>query len=109
MYQQKGNKSVPVYIPIIEPARIILSKYLQNKGTDEYIFPRQQPAITNKHLKIIGKAAGLTDLVTKINFSGKIRREICQPKYKFLTTHVGRKHLFLYYIKTTFLMLRLGL
>jgi predicted lactoylglutathione lyase len=33
----------------------------------------------------------LTDLTTRVNFSGKTRRQISLPKYEFLTTHVGRK------------------
>ncbi|WP_161499278.1 tyrosine-type recombinase/integrase [Flavipsychrobacter stenotrophus] len=91
LYQEKGNKSRAVYIPIVESARIILEKYMDRAGADDYIFPRQSPVVTNRNLKKIGQAAGLTDATTKVNFSGKAKREICQPKYHFLTTHVGRK------------------
>ena len=91
LYQEKGNKRHAVYIYILDSARNILNKYLIGKDHDDFIFPRQSPVITNRNLKKIGKAAGLTEVITKVNYSGKTRKELSMPKYHFLTTHIGRK------------------
>jgi len=91
LYQEKGNKQRAVHIYLIDKARKILDKYLADKGDDDFIFPRQSSVIINRNLKKIGKSAGLCELLTKVNFSGKAKRETTMPKFFFLSSHVARR------------------
>lgn len=76
---------------IINKARKILEKYLSLDNPNGYVFPRISPVIINRNLKIIGKEAGLTSEVTKVNYCGNKKQEVTKPKYMLLTTHVARK------------------
>lgn len=90
-FQIKGRKVKAVKIFIVEPARRVLEKYLIGKGDDDYVFPRIDSAVVNLKLKTLGELAGITSPITKVNYSGKNRIEKTLPKYKYLTTHIGRK------------------
>jgi len=91
LYQQKGNKKHAVHIYLIDKARKIIEKYMDGKGDYDHVFPRQSPVITNRNLKKIGEGAGLITPTTKVNYSGKTRKEITLPKFHFLSTHTGRR------------------
>ena len=90
-FQVKGRKVKAVKIFIVKPARRILDKYLIDKTEDDFVFPRISPVTVNKKLKTLGQLAGISTPVTKVNYSGKNRIEETLPKYKYLTTHIGRK------------------
>lgn len=87
--QVKTRKRVRVFI--INKVRKILDKYLSSGNPDGYVFPRISPVVINRHLKTIGKAAGLETEVTRINYSGNKKIEVTKAKYLFLTTHVARR------------------
>jgi integrase len=89
VYQAKGRKLVKVYL--VRRARKILEEYLIGKDSNDRIFPMLSAVAINRNLKTIGKGSGLLEIVTKVNYSGNNKREITQPKYLFLTTHVARK------------------
>lgn len=87
--QVKTRKVVRVFI--INKARKILDNYLNADHQDGYVLPRISPVVINRNLKVIGKVAGLTAEVTKVNYCGNKKQEVTGPKYMFLTTHVARK------------------
>lgn len=89
VHQVKTRKVVRVFL--INKARKIVESYLSAHNPDGYVFPRISPVVINRHLKIIGKAAGLTNETTKTNYCGNKKQEVKGPKYMFLTTHVARK------------------
>lgn len=89
VHQVKTRKVVRVFI--INKARKILDGYLNANNQDGFVFPRISPVVVNRYLKIIGKAAGLTNEITKTNYCGNKKQEVTGPKYMFLTTHVARK------------------
>ena len=85
----KTRKVVRVFL--INKARKVLEEYLTAEYADGYVFPRISPVVINRNLKVIGKAADLTEEVTKVNYCGNKKQEVRGPKYMFLTTHVARK------------------
>ncbi len=89
VHQVKTRKVVRVFL--IDKARKILDVYLSADNSDGYVFPRISPVVINRNLKVIGKVAGLTAEVTKVNYCGNKKLEVTGPKYMFLTTHVARK------------------
>jgi integrase len=89
VHQVKTRKVVRVFL--IDKARKILDVYLSADNLDGFVFPSISPVVINRNLKVIGKAAGLTAEVTKVNYCGNKKLEVTGPKYMFLTTHVARK------------------
>ena len=89
VHQVKTRKVVRVFI--INKVRKILDVYLAANTKEGYMFPKISPGVINRNLKTIGKAAGLTAEVTKVNYCGNKKQEVTGPKYMFLTTHVARK------------------
>jgi len=91
LYQQKGRKSRAIHIFLIDKARKIIDKYLEDKGDNDFIFPRISPIVINRKLKKLGELAGVNAPTTKVSYSGKNRNEVTLPKYAWLTTHTGRR------------------
>ena len=70
-------------------AKSILKKY------EDIPCDKALPVISNQkynqYLKDIGRAAGLDDPMTIVNYSGNKRIKTTPPKWSLLTTHVARK------------------
>jgi len=97
LFQAKGRRVKAVKIFIVQKARKILDKYLDGKKQDDFIFS-QSPVVTNRNIKIICKnagstetGAGLTEPVTKTNYSGSNRIMVTLPKWKWVSIHSGRR------------------
>lgn len=67
----------------------IVDKYIDTPG--ERLFPFLNMNSVELHLKTIGKAAGLTEQIRKVEYRQHEKREMVFQKYELLTTHVGRK------------------
>lgn len=91
LYQIKGNKKTPVSIPMLPRAKVILEKYLNESPNAGFIFPKQSNVMLNKNIKVIGKKAGINATIYKVNHSGKNRITKDNPKYKFMSSHIGRR------------------
>jgi len=91
LYQQKGNKKYPIYIPILDKAEEILDKYCRDIKDNDLIFQGQSLVMMNKNIKKIAKAVKIDTLITKVNYCGRKRIQKTGPKYKFIGTHTARK------------------
>ncbi|MBX2907222.1 MAG: site-specific integrase [Taibaiella sp.] len=91
LYQQKGNKKHPIYIPILDAAEEILNRYCKDIADGDLIFPGQTTVMLNKNLKKIAKAAKIDTVITKVNYCGKKRIQVTKPKYSFIGSHTARK------------------
>ncbi|WP_242084240.1 phage integrase SAM-like domain-containing protein [Aestuariivivens sediminis] len=80
--QQKGNK--PVIIPVLPKVKEIYLEGLPYRVSIQKL---------NKHFKKIGKIAGLNEMVLGRLQDKKTKRGIkkLRPKYKYLSTHIGRR------------------
>jgi integrase len=91
LYQQKGNKKHPIYIPILDTAEEILNRYCKDINDGDLIFPGQSTAMLNKNIKKIAKDAKIDTVITKVNYCGKKRIQVTKPKYNFIGSHTARK------------------
>lgn len=57
----------------------------------ETLFPSFSACYVNNVLKKIGKMAGISEPVRKVDYRNHKREEIVVPKWQLLTSHVGRK------------------
>lgn len=67
----------------------IVDKYIDTPG--ERLFPFLNMNSVELHLKTIGKAAGLTEQIRKVEYRQHSKLEETFSKYELMTTHVGRK------------------
>lgn len=91
LYQQKGNKKYPVYIPILDTAEEILNRYCKDLNDGDRIFGGQCAVIVNRNIKKIAKAVKIDTIITKVNYSGRKRVQLTLPKHEFIGTHTARK------------------
>ncbi|PQJ10514.1 hypothetical protein CJD36_011095 [Flavipsychrobacter stenotrophus] len=91
LYQQKGNKKYPIYIPILDIAEGILDRYCKDINDNDIVFAGQCAVIVNRNIKKIAKEVKIDTVITKVNYSGKERIQLTQPKYSFIGTHTARK------------------
>ncbi len=92
LYQQKGNKTKKVIIPLLPVAVEILTQYCQTDSpAEQAAFPTISNVHTNKYLKDIGRLAGINETTTIVSYSGKNKIEQSGPKYQFITTHTARR------------------
>lgn len=70
-------------------SKSILDKYKDYQG--DTALPILSMQRMNDRLKEIGRDCGLDTLVTVIHLSGKRRIELTEPKWKFLSSHCGRR------------------
>ena len=91
LYQQKGNKKYPVYIPILDKAEEILNRYCNDKKDNDLVFSGQCIVMLNKNIKKIAKAVNIDTIITKVNYSGRKRIQKTRPKYNLIGTHTARK------------------
>ncbi|UKJ08074.1 site-specific integrase [Solitalea lacus] len=74
-------------IPMNNYAQFILKKYMPEKG---YCFPFVQNVYANKHLKTLGKMAGIDAPITVSVHKGDKIIEKQKPKYELITTDTAR-------------------
>ncbi|AFD09129.1 site-specific integrase [Solitalea canadensis] len=74
-------------IPMNNYARFILKKYGAEKG---YCFPMVQNVYANKHLKTLGKMAGINTPINVSIHKGNQIIEKSKPKYELITTDTAR-------------------
>ncbi|MEQ8553091.1 MAG: tyrosine-type recombinase/integrase [Cyclobacteriaceae bacterium] len=92
LYQEKGNKTKKVVIPLLPTAEKIARKFCHpNDPIEKLVFPSISNVHTNKYLKKIGRLAGIDEITTIVSYSGKNKIEECGPKYEFITTHTARR------------------
>lgn len=87
-----GDRAI---IPFNDFSREVLLKYRDipnyNKNGVEMAFPVVSGQKMNVALKDLGEFAGLTDKVTIVKQKRNQRIETVLPKYKLISTHIGRK------------------
>ena len=67
----------------------IVEKYMRQPG--ENLFPFLNMNSVELYLKQIGKLAGLTQQIRKVEYRQHEKCETVYKKYELMTTHVGRK------------------
>jgi len=83
--QQKTNEKVRVpFVGFSLPAKRILIKY-------NYILPEISQQKFNKYIKDVGEEVGLDEEVTYKRRSGNKDIVEIRPKYKFMSSHMGRR------------------
>lgn len=85
----KSHKAKPLYIPLNDFAKEILSRYKDLKTG--YCLPRMTNKELNEQCKLLGKEAGLTRLVTKVKYYKGEAIKTTQPFYEIMTSHIMRK------------------
>lgn len=80
-----------IHIELNKHSRVILDKYINNTTSKQLVFPVISNAKMNEHLKRIGKYCGIDAPTKVVTFRGANRVEEIVPKWKLLTTHVGRR------------------
>jgi integrase len=80
-----------VFIPLIDRSLQIVGKYKQQSKKSGFVFPSLSTDKIRKHLKDVGKLAGLTYTISKVILRGIEREEISFPRYESLGTHDARR------------------
>lgn len=91
LHQIKGNKPIPLEIPLLPEAVEILERYIDKEQPNKFLFETISNQATNRNLKEICKRAGITQLLTDIKYSGTKRIEKTMPKYAFVGSHCARR------------------
>lgn len=78
-----------IIIDLNDYSRAILNKYKDIEG--EFAMPVISNQKMNEHLKTIAEECEINEPITITSFSGANRIEKVMPKYKLITTHVGRR------------------
>lgn len=87
--QKTGEYVFPTLHKYSKP---ILNSYL-SKAKDNYsaLFPQLSQQYYNKAIKLIGKAAGLKEVVRQISYQGPSEQVLDAPKFELITSHTGRR------------------
>lgn len=86
----KTNKRQRFALPL--EAQRIIGKYPRDpKVEDPYVFPHISNQKYNKHLKDVGRLAGMTGDWIQEKQNGRNKTRITRPKYELLTSHVARR------------------
>ncbi len=72
-------------------AQAIIDKYKDIPGRNGYLFPRLSNQKANSHLHDLAEICGINEPVTRIELKDGQKIEKITPKYKYITTHIGRK------------------
>jgi integrase len=80
-----------VKVELNKYSKAILDKYKNVHFKNDKVLPVISNQQMNDHLKIMGEAAGLKDMVRIVYFRKRERIEEVYPKYAKLTTHCGRR------------------
>lgn len=78
-------------IDLNDYSRAILEKYKDSKFRGGKALPVPVNQVFNRKLKKICKDAGFTTPIKKVYYIGNDRKEDVCPKYKFITSHCGRR------------------
>jgi hypothetical protein len=76
-------------VPLVDPAKALLEKYKDSGEVNPIPLVSQQKY--NQYLKVIGRRAGLSEKVIQHHYKGREMTESILPKWKLLTSQVGRK------------------
>jgi integrase len=91
-HQGKGNKIIPVPIPLRLEAMEIVRKYEKKiPTTDIPLLPTCSLVKFNSYIKELCQKAGIDDVITITRNSGSNRLERTAPKYSFIRSHTARK------------------
>jgi integrase len=80
-----------IKIELNKYAKSILAKYTDIPFPGDRALPVISNPKMNEHLKVIGKMAGMEEMLRVVYFMGNQRHEAVYPKYELLTTHCGRR------------------
>lgn len=82
---QKTRQKIRVpFVGFSAPAYDVLQKY-------DFDLPKISDVKFNKHIKEVGKLAGIDAPTTKTRYMGQKKVVDARPKYKFLSSHLGRR------------------
>lgn len=91
LYQQKGNKTKPVRIPlVIEGAREILLRQ-ENKSENDKVFPSISNQKFNVYIKELCKLAEIKSIMKEVKYRGLERVEKSEEKHAFISSHTARR------------------
>ncbi len=86
----QGNGKYQTFnIPLNDRANGIISQYLEHEDLDDNIFPYYRHPDFNRHLKQLGKNAGINRFVNLSIYSGTERGSRQVPKYEVLSSKVA--------------------
>ncbi len=102
IYQLKSSNVYPGYIslqgngkfqsfnlPLSERAYGIISRYIDEEGPDGNCFPHYRHPDFNRHLKQLGKIAGINRFVNVSSYAGTEKGSRQVPKYEVLSSKVA--------------------
>ncbi|MCI4669125.1 MAG: site-specific integrase [Bacteroidia bacterium] len=90
-YRQKNRSSSqtrPIAV-LFDEAQRILHKYQDDER--ESIFPKLYNQVFNRTIKELGKMAGITSTVKRIEYEGANMKEVVYEKYQLISSHTGRR------------------
>lgn len=86
----QGNGKYQTFnLPLNDRANGIISQYFEQEGLDDNIFPYYRHPDFNRHLKQLGKNAGINRFVNLSIYSGTERGSRQVPKYELLSSKVA--------------------
>ena len=91
LYQQKGNKRHPIFIPLLDVAKEIYERQTLEKDDDDLVFHGQNKDTHIKNIRDIAKEVGIDTTISKVNYRIKKRIEVTKNKYDLIGTHTARK------------------
>lgn len=88
--QQKTSEYV--FPTLNKYSKRVLNPYLASaKDGHSLLFPQLSQQYYNREIKIIGRAAGLNEIVRQTLYIGPTEKIQEVPKYKLITSHTGRR------------------
>ena len=81
----------PLTIQLNQYSKAILDRYVAEPFEDDKCLPVISNQKFNVYLKELGQAAKFNQAETMVYYKGADRKEDTFPKWKFLSTHVGRR------------------
>jgi integrase len=85
LYKKQEKSEHWVVIPLRKEAKIIFSKQFKDK------IPKLTNPEFNRHIKTIGKLAGIQDRIRFSYKKGNKSVEVVKPKYEWVTSHTARR------------------
>lgn len=91
-YQNKGSRTTKVVIPLSDKAKELISRQPGNLNLpEERVFVTPNISDFNQTLKKVCELAGIDRKITIRRNAGKSQRTTSGPKWKFITSHCGRR------------------
>ncbi|GEO08659.1 site-specific integrase [Segetibacter aerophilus] len=85
LYKKQEKSEHWVVIPLRKEAKIIFSKQFKEK------IPKLTNPEFNRHIKTIGKLAGINERIRFSYKKGNKNIEVVKPKYEWITSHTARR------------------